>query len=971
MRLSPVRVARSFLLSLAILSCAPERAVSPTMTPLAVDINASALSASSIVVISQVYGGGGNSGATYNKDYIELFNRGTAEVSLAGLSLQYASATGTGNFGSSATQLTPLSGTILPGKYVLVEEAGGSTGGSLVGDQSDPTPINMAAGAGKVALVTGTTTLGCNGGSAPCNAAALARILDLVGYGNANFFEGTATAPTISSSLAAFRKNRGCVDTDQNSHDFAALLPVPRNHDTPPVDCSVLSDITMVSVRVSWVTPGTSFRVTAAAFDKDGNPIDTEFDWSVTPASIATVDPATGDATGVSPGVAAITATASNGVSGTAPLFVVAPGDVATVSVAINDPAQVPLGFTKPAFPTSRTTANVVVTPTLTWSSSDESIATVSELGYITGIAVGTVRIRATAPDGVYGEAPFTVIPATAATSAVYRNHVEFGVPTDNTPADELILTKPQYVESYNAARGGPNWVSWDINASQFGAAPRCDCFSADQTLPAGVYHVVDFDYRNGGYDRGHMVQSESRTTTDQENASTFLLTNILPQGAENNQGPWSKFENYLNDLARGTTADPTRHEIYVVAGGRYASTPITLKGEGKVAIPDYTWKIAVVMPEGRGIVDVHSTADINVIAVEMPNLTTTGVPASSVGIRDNPWQNYMTRVDDIEAETGYDLLSALPDAIERLVESGDRPPVAMWSGPTTAAEGASVTFDATASSDPDGDVLTYLWDFGDGTTGTSATPAHTYADNGSYTVTLTVKDPVGAEDFRSNAIVISNAAPIVRTLTTTASVVSGETVFALGTFSDAGTTDSPWSYVFDWGGGSTSTGSTSDQTGSLGSSRSFLAAGSYSVSLTVTDKDGATSLTKVATFQVGRIPTALAVYPERVNLVGGGNGQLVVTVFGTPSIDAAAIDLRSVRIGTTSIDDNGDAALKSALRDANNDGVVDLIVHFDRNDLVRGGQLTGGTTEFLLQATLSDGREIEARGSVNVGSKR
>jgi hypothetical protein len=110
---------------------------------------------------------------------------------------------------------------------------------------------------------------------------------------------------------------------------------------------------------------------------------------------------------------------------------------------------------------------------------------------------------------------------------------------------------------------------------------------------------------------------------------------------------------------------------------------------------------------------------------------------------------------------------------------------------------------------------------------------------------------------------------------------------------------------------------------------------------------------------------------PQQINIGGGGNGQVIVTIFGTPAIDASSIDIRSVRIGTTGIDEHGDDGLKSALRDVNDDGVADLIVHFDRNDLVRGGQLTGGTTELLLQATLSDGREIEARGSVNVGSRR
>jgi len=145
---------------------------------------------SSTIVISQVYGGGGNSGAPYTHDFIELFNRGNTTVSLAGWSVQYTSATGTGNFGSSTTLITPISGTLAPGQYLLIQEASqAAVGGPLpTPDVTDATPIAMAAGAGKVALVNTTTPLGCNGSSTPCSAAALATIVDLVGYGNANFF---------------------------------------------------------------------------------------------------------------------------------------------------------------------------------------------------------------------------------------------------------------------------------------------------------------------------------------------------------------------------------------------------------------------------------------------------------------------------------------------------------------------------------------------------------------------------------------------------------------------------------------------------------------------------------------------------------------------------------------------------------------------------------------------------------------
>jgi len=186
--------------------------------------------------ISQVYGGGNNSGALYTHDFIEIFNAGTATVSLDGLSLQYASATGTGNFGSSATQLTELPNVSLePGRYFLVQEAGGSTYGDPLPspDHIDPTPIAMGASAGKVVLVTGTTSLGCNGGSNPCDATQLARIIDLIGFGNANFYEGTSAAPTLGNALSAQRKSGGCQDTDENSDDFEALAPAPRNKATP------------------------------------------------------------------------------------------------------------------------------------------------------------------------------------------------------------------------------------------------------------------------------------------------------------------------------------------------------------------------------------------------------------------------------------------------------------------------------------------------------------------------------------------------------------------------------------------------------------------------------------------------------------------------------------------------------------------------------------------------------------------
>lgn len=201
---------------------------------LAVSYPASPRAISSSIVISQVYGAGGNAGASFTHDFIELFNRGNTPVSLAGWSLQYASATGTGNFGASATQLTELPAVVIaPGQYFLVQEAGGTTGTPTSADAVDSTPISMSGSAGKVALVTSIVTLGCNGGSTPCSPAQLAAIVDLVGYGTgasgANFFEGSGAAPSLTATTSAVRRDAGCTDTDQNGADFTAGPVAPRN----------------------------------------------------------------------------------------------------------------------------------------------------------------------------------------------------------------------------------------------------------------------------------------------------------------------------------------------------------------------------------------------------------------------------------------------------------------------------------------------------------------------------------------------------------------------------------------------------------------------------------------------------------------------------------------------------------------------------------------------------------------------
>jgi predicted extracellular nuclease len=217
------------------------RLLAPLAALIALALAAPAGAASPDLVVSQLYGGGGNTGAPFNNDYIEIFNRGDSSVSLTDKSLQYTSAAGTGNFGGATNLLTELPAVdVAPGHYFLVQEAAGTTPSAPLpapDSATDTTPINMAAGAGKVALVDGTAGLGCNGGSTPCGSAALGRIIDLVGYGNANFFEGSGAAPTASNTSSVQRDNGGCADTDDNAADFDEGAPTPRNSSLPRHFC--------------------------------------------------------------------------------------------------------------------------------------------------------------------------------------------------------------------------------------------------------------------------------------------------------------------------------------------------------------------------------------------------------------------------------------------------------------------------------------------------------------------------------------------------------------------------------------------------------------------------------------------------------------------------------------------------------------------------------------------------------------
>jgi hypothetical protein len=182
------------------------------------------------VVVSQIYGGGGNAGATFRNDYVEFFNAGTGAVDLSGWTVQYATAAGT------TWQTTALSGTIAPGRYYLVQLASNSDVGAVLPPAEAIGTSNLGATSGKIALVRGAAALTCGASAGSCSADPL--VEDFVGYGSASDFEGAGSAPGLSNTAAALRASDGCTDTGDNATDFAAGTPVPRNSASPVNLCA-------------------------------------------------------------------------------------------------------------------------------------------------------------------------------------------------------------------------------------------------------------------------------------------------------------------------------------------------------------------------------------------------------------------------------------------------------------------------------------------------------------------------------------------------------------------------------------------------------------------------------------------------------------------------------------------------------------------------------------------------------------
>jgi endonuclease G len=246
-------------------------------------------------------------------------------------------------------------------------------------------------------------------------------------------------------------------------------------------------------------------------------------------------------------------------------------------------------------------------------------------------------------------------------TAREHNRNIRFGMPaparTDPENRTNYLITRPQYVLSYNAETRGPNWVSWRLTRDDIGHAERGP-FEPDPLLPRHFPHVTSSVYNESGFDRGHMCPAKDRSAHQEDCDATFFMSNVIPQSPAGNQKGWERLESYCRELAEHG------HELHIVCGphgvggaGKNGHAEEIGKSRLKVTVPNKVWKVILVLPHAGA----EPRRNTRVIAVIMPN-------NQSVGF---DWPKYRVSVREVEKLTGYSFFRRVPEEVAVALKEG------------------------------------------------------------------------------------------------------------------------------------------------------------------------------------------------------------------------------------------------------------------------------------------------------------
>jgi uncharacterized protein YjdB/PKD repeat protein len=618
------------------------------------------------------------------------------------------------------------------------------------------------------------------------------------------------------------------------------------------------AEITVVRAAVASVevTPataslvvGSTVQLTATPKSANGSSLsDRPVIWTSNNTAVATVD-ATGLVTGVGQGTATISAT-SEGKTGTASVGV---GVVPVASVEVTPPtANIVVGSTVQLTATPKdANGNPLPGRTIAWTESDPAVASVDANGLVLGLTPGPVTITATV-EGRSGTSAVTVAPAPPGSSVVLVG--AGNIARCDRTGDEATAALLDAIPGTVFTDGDNAYPSGSV-------ADYTSCYDPtwgrhrSRTRPSAGNHEYDDGVGQGyfayfgaaagdpakgyySYDLGawHIIVLNSATASVSTDAGSpqeqWLRADLAAHAQRCTLAYWHHPRFYQGTFGKNSAVKPLWDDLYqakadVVVNGhfhlyeRYA--PQTPAGDRDDAggIRQF-----IAGTGGAG----HDALVEPAPNVEVRDNTSWGVLKLTLRAGGYDWEFV-----PVAGATFTDAGSA---TCHSAAPTSNEAPTAQPGGPYYSE--AAVAFDGSRSTDPDNNLpLSYSWNFGDGATGTGATPTHTYAADGSYTVALTVTDSKGLSGAAATTTAtIGNLAPAV-SAGPDVSVLAGVTFTLSATFSDPGAGDAPWAYTFDWGDGSTSSGSTNSQASAISAAHAYSAAGQYAARVTVTDKDG------------------------------------------------------------------------------------------------------------------------------------
>lgn len=239
------------------------------------------------------------------------------------------------------------------------------------------------------------------------------------------------------------------------------------------------------------------------------------------------------------------------------------------------------------------------------------------------------------------------------------------------TKESEIIISRDQYIVSFNKNNRTPNWVSWKLDKNDFGNSGRTNNFQKDMDLENYFnehdpkFHAVDSsDYKGSCFDRGHQVPSADRTTNTEDNSSTFYMTNMVPQTAYLNRSIWENLESYTRDLVK-----TQNKKVYIIAGPIYDDNYGSIGPSKDIRVPSKAFKVVFILNENQTADDINiNTPSISVI---MPNTLKDGSkPDFSKGCKTldeqttpqalakPEWEKFKTTLSEVQKESGLKIIN-------------------------------------------------------------------------------------------------------------------------------------------------------------------------------------------------------------------------------------------------------------------------------------------------------------------------